>query len=168
MAKGIIKIGGNPTGPSVKTSISVTVDTNTATADTMYIGTNPVGDVVKGILNDVNDLKTDIDFVQPYGMELGLIAGMKVNYTPLNVNGRIIATSVHLLEKGVVETINATNDGGTLTDRASGKSIPFVHYFCKESGILAPSAGNKGSVVSFERIIDPKTATYVATALEVK
>ena len=93
---------------------------------------------------------------------------MKVSYEFVTINGKNIANSVKLLERGVIQTINTTNDGGTLLDKATNLVIPFAQTYCKESGFVAPTQGGKGSVVSFERIIDPKTASFIAVCLDLK
>jgi hypothetical protein len=166
MGKGIVKgIGGTPT--PVKTIITVEYDQTTVTNDSNYNGTNPVGESLMGKITD-SQTGLDVDFVQAFGAELGLVDGVKVTYSVITIAGKPVATSVKLIERGIIETINATNDGGTLMDKATRVSMPFSQLYCKELGIVAPSPGVRGSTVTFERILDPKTAKFIAVALDVK
>lgn len=167
MAKGIIKL---PTSTPTPITTKITVDAGTnppVEGTTKYDGTTPVGAIVVGQITD-SQSGAVIDFQQPFGAEIGLVDGAKVNYNVVTVNGKQVANYVKLLERGVIETINATNDGGTLKDRATKTIIPFNQLYCSESGFIAPSQGIKGSNVSFERVIDPLTAGYVAVCLELK
>ena len=167
MAKGTVKGIPTTTPTPVKTSITVEYDTVKNTDTTSYEGTTPVGSVITGQITD-SQTGADIDFQQAFGVEIGLANGLKVSYEVVTVNGKTIANSVKLLERGVIQTINSTNDGGTLLDKATNMVIPFAQTYCKESGFVAPSQGVKGSVVSFERIIDPKTASFIAVCLDLR
>lgn len=167
MAKGTVKGIPTTTPTPVKTVITTEYDTTKNTDTTSYDATTPVGNSVKGQITD-SQTGADINFVQSLGMEIGLENGVKVSYNVVTVNGAQIANCVKLLERGVIQTINATNDGGTLLDKATKKVIPFAQEYCAESGFVAPSQGIPGSLVSFERIINPKTASYVAVCLELK
>lgn len=167
MGKGIVK--GISTGGGVKPVKTTTIiDSGSGTnpsRDTTYDASDPVGMVMEGIIDDNG---VDVNFQQPFGAELGLEVGSKVNFNYVNIGGRNVANCVRLVERGIIETVNATDDGGTLYDRGLRRSIPFLHPFCKASLIQAPVGGGKGSVVTFERIVDPRTAVVTATALEVK
>jgi hypothetical protein len=160
MGKGIVKTTGIPSGTTVQTTVTTVVATGaTATSASQYDGTDPAGQVITGTLDDNSNPAVTYNFMQPYGAELGLAVGVKVNFNFITVNGQPIATTVTLLEKGVIESINATNDGGTLKDRALKTSIPFAQLYCKETLLVV------GSVVSYDKVIDPNTAGVVATAL---
>jgi hypothetical protein len=159
MAKGLIKINSSTVPTQVTLTTTVTTTTTSATAGSSYNGTTPIGSIVSGTVTDVSSNQT-FPFVQPYGAELGLFDGAKVNYTAVSVNGVMTANNVVLVERGVIQTINQTNDGGTLLDKASNTSLPFAHPYCKESQLVV------GSVVTFERVIDPNTAINTATALQ--
>ena len=167
MAKGIVKGIPTTTPTPVKTVITVEYDTTKNTDTTSYEATTPVGNVVTGQITD-SQSGADVNFEQMLGIEIGLENGVKVSYNVVTVNGQQIANCVKLLERGVIQTIKATNDGGTLLDKATKQIIPFAQLYCAESGFVAPSQGVKGSLVSFERIINPKTASYVAVCLELK
>jgi len=167
MAKGTVKGIPTTTPTPVKTSITVEYDTAKNTGATSYEAATPVGSVVKGQITD-SQTKLDIDFEQSFGIEIGLANGLEVSYEVVTINGKTIANSVKLLERGEIQTINATNDGGTLLDKATNVVIPFAQTYCKESGFVIPSQGVKGSIVSFERIIDPKTASFIAVCLDLK
>lgn len=161
MGKGIIKTTGIPSGTTVQTTVTTVVATGaTATSASQYNGTNPAGQVITGTLDDNSNPVITYNFIQPYGAELGLSVGAKVNFDFVTVNGQPVATTVKLLEKGVIESINATNDGGTLKDRALKTSIPFAQPYCKETLLVV------GSIVNYVTVIDPNTAAVVATALE--
>lgn len=166
MGKGIVKGIGSSTTP-VKTVITVEYDSTKVTDTTSYEGTNPVGSIVTGQITD-SQSGADINFAQPFGAEIGLVDGVKVSYNTVTVNGQVMANCVKLLERGVIQTINSTNDGGTLLDRATKQIITFSQLYCAESGFVAAVQGKGGSLVSFERVIDPKTAAYIAVCLELK
>ncbi len=166
MAKGIIKTSGASAPKSVTTTTTVAYDTTIVSNNMNYLASSPVGQVLTGTIQDIADPTLEYNFEQPLGTELGIVVGLKVNYNTVVVNGKTVVNMIRLIEKGMIESINATNDGGVLLDRSTKLSIPFAHMYCKESGIVAPVQGGKGSVVSFERVVDPKTAAVTATALE--
>ena len=122
--------------------------------------------LLEGSIQDNADPTQEIEFFQPYGTELGIEVGSKVQYNTILLNGKPVINMVRLVEKGAIETLNANNDGGTLMDKGTKKSIPFSHMYCRETGLVAPGGSTKGSTVSFERVIDPTTGEITATAIE--
>lgn len=168
MAKGIVKGIPTTTPTPVKTLIAVEYGTTVNNGEVDYKATTPVGSVISGQITDSQSGEV-INFSQTFGAEIGLENGVKVTYDIVTVDGiGKVANCVKLLERGEIQTINATNDGGTLLDKATKAIIPFSQLYCKESGFVIPSQGKPGSTVSFERIIDPLTATYIAVCLEFK
>jgi hypothetical protein len=160
MGKGIIKGVGGSTTP-VRTVITTEYDGLNPTTSTDGKSTTPPGGVVKGTITD-SQSGASIPFEQPFGMEIGLQDGLKVNYNTVVVNGVTIANCVRFIEKGIVDSVNQTNDGGTIKDKASQSVIPFSQLYVSESGIKV------GVPVTYDRVIDPVTAAYVAVCVELK
>jgi hypothetical protein len=168
MGKGIIKSTMGGTTKPVRLTTTVTTDSGSASSDSQFDTMSAPGNLLTGVITD-NSTGKDIQFEQFYGAELGLnTVGLKVTFNTIDVNGTIIANAVKPLEKGIVETLNSTNDGGTLKDRATGLRIPFYQAHCKETGLVPSTPGAKGSVVTYEKVIDPKTGEIVATCLEIR
>jgi hypothetical protein len=132
----------------------------------------PPSQTVTGTLQDI-DSGAIINFIQPFGIQLGIVAGAKVNYVSITVAGQAVANSVRLLQRGEIMSIDTSGDAnndsiGTLLDRATGNIIPFAMAYCQESGLVAAVPGSsKGTMVHFETVIDPNTALVTAVALEI-
>lgn len=142
------------------TGVGVTVSATGATGSTSQGITTPPGQVLTGTIQDIQT-NTVINFSQAFGAEIGLQVGSKVNYTTVTCGGQTVANVLKLLHKGEIVTINATDDGGTLLNKASGLTIPFAQSCVAASGILV------GSKVNFESIVDPVSGQITAVALEV-
>jgi hypothetical protein len=156
MARALVKsLGNSGTGTTV---IGVTVGSTGATGSTTQGITNPPGQVITGTLQDLQSGAT-INFSQAFGAEIGITLGAKVEYFTANVGGQTIANVVRLAHHGEIVSINTTDDGGTLLDKASGQTIPFAQVGAAESGLA------QGTKVNFERIIDPNSGTITAVAL---
>jgi|GEM_PF-1747679 hypothetical protein len=136
-------------------------------------GTNPPPtQTVTGVLQDA-DTGAFINFIQPFGIQLGIAVGVKVNYATVTISGQPIANSLRLLQRGEIMSIDTSGDAnndsvGTLLDKATGNVIPFAMPYCQESGLIpAVPGGAKGTMVHFETVIDPNTALLTAVALEI-
>jgi hypothetical protein len=156
MARGKITNVVNATGT---TGVGITVTSTGATgSSTQGITTPTAGQVLTGTLID-DASNTQVNFAQSLGAELGIQNGSKVDYTTVNTATGPIANVVKLVHRGVITVINPTNDGGTLTDRASNTPMPFQQQYVSESGIAI------GSKVNFERVVDPVSGNFTAVAL---
>lgn len=158
MGKALIKSTSTSTGGT--TGVTTTVASTGATGSTPQGITNPPGQVVSGTLEDVQSGAV-INYSQAFGAELGIAVGVKVNYQTVTIGGQTVANVVTLAHRGEVTSINSTNDGGTLTDKATKASIPFAQVGVAESGIVA------GTKVNFEKIVNPLTGAVTAVALNV-
>ena len=100
-------------------------------------------------------------------MQIGITeVGAKVSFTTVpDATGKMIAVSVKLIDRGVIQTMDAGGESGTLMDRSSKQSLKFKQPLALAMGIKPPAGGQKGSVVTFERALDPATGNYVAVAL---
>jgi hypothetical protein len=157
MGKGIVRTVNNPAGGS--TGIGITVSSTGATGSSSQPITNPPGQVLSGTITDSTG--NPVNFSQSFGAELGIQVNSKVNFTTVTVAGQVIANSVKLVHRGEVLTVNATNDGGTIQDIATGGPIPFAQVYVAESGIT------QGTKVNYLKIIDPNSGNVTAVALEV-
>jgi hypothetical protein len=115
------------------------------------------GTLMTGTLTDVAS-KQDFRFEQPLGSEEGIMVGSKVSYNTVTAGGAVVANSVKLLEKGIIQSLNTTDDGGTMLDKGSGATIPFLQNYCNATGLIV------GSIVDFETVNDP-TLGETAVAL---
>jgi len=158
MGKALVKSTSTSTGGT--TGVTTTVASTGAAGSTPQGITNPPGQVVTGTLEDVQSGAV-INYSQAFGAELGIAVGVKVNYQTVIIGGQTVANVLTLAHRGVIATINTTNDGGTLTEKATGATIPFAQVGVTESGILA------GSKVNYERIVNPLTGAVTAVALNV-
>jgi hypothetical protein len=120
----------------------------------------PPGTVMIGTIQDAANPQLNVTFTQPFGAELGLVIGAKVNYQTVTINGQLLANSVRLLQRGEVLTLDPDDNGGTLLDKANGVNMQFCMVNTQESGIVV------GSKVHFETVISPLTALPVAVAIE--
>lgn len=173
MGKAIIRNTDSTAGGTVNAITTVTVDGAPVVGAPVEI---PVSDppvfMVTGTLQEiVNGAATGaiINFRQPLGLEGGIVVDAKVNYTPVvdPATGQTVAVSLKLAEKGTILTLNADGESGTLEDKSSKTVMTFYQPFAKVMGIKAPGAGVKGSVVTYDRIVNPNTADIVAVSLEV-
>jgi hypothetical protein len=157
MAKGKIKSVSNSQS---STGVNTTVVATGATGSSTQGMTNPPGQVLTGTLID-NQSGNTIPFMQSFGAEMGITVDSKVNYQTATVGGQLVANVLTLTHRGEIATMNTTDDGGTLLDRATGQTISFAQVGASESGLA------KGAKVNFERIIDPTSGQFVAVALTV-
>lgn len=158
MARGKVITSSNPTAGT--TTVNTTVTATNATGTTTQGITSPPGQVLTGTLQDLQTNEI-INFAQSFGAELGIVVGSKVSYSTVTVNGAVIANIVELSHRGEINSINITDDGGMLLDKASKTIIPFAQQGAAESGIIV------GAHVNFDRIIDPTTGNVTAVALTV-
>jgi hypothetical protein len=156
MGKAIVKTVSTPMGGT--TGVTTTVATTGATGNSVQGITTPAGQVVTGTLDDNG---TIINFAQSLGAEIGIQVGSKVNYTTVTVNGQPFANVVSLVHRGEITAVNSTNDGGTLTDKASNLPMPFQQQYASQSGLAV------GTKVNFERVVDSSTGAFTAVVLEV-
>lgn len=155
MAKGKITGVNNSTST---TGITSTVSATGAIGSTVQGITSPAGQVLTGTLLDTQT-NTTINFAQSLGAEIGIQVNSKVDYQTVTVNGQVIANVIRLAHRGEIVSINATNDGGILLDKATGAQMPFQQQYANESGLA------QGVKVNFERVIDPVTGASTAVAL---
>lgn len=155
MAKGKITGVNNSTST---TGITSTVSATGATGSTVQGITTPPGEVLTGTLQDIQT-GANVNFAQSLGAELGLIVGAKVNYNTVTVGGQVIANSVGLTHRGEIISVNPTNDGGMLLDKATNAPMGFQQQYSNESGLT------QGTKVNYQRVIDPVTGAYTAVAL---
>jgi len=166
MAKGTIKTTGSQQTGITGVGITLTPPGGGPPVGSGGFGQGtgtPAGLTLTGTLQD-DATGAIVNFIQPFGIELGLAVGCKVVYYTAS-NGT--ANSVRLLHKGEIQTINPTNDGGTLLDKATGNTIDFAMALCQESGLVPAGAGVKGTRVHFETIFSPYNANPTAVALEI-
>lgn len=155
MAKGTIR--GITTQMGGTTGIGITVQQTGATGSTQQGITSPPGLVLQGTLQD-DATGTQIPFSISFGAELGIIVGAKVDYQTVSAGGQTTANVIKLAHRGEIVSVNATNDGGTLIDRATNMQIPFAQT-------TANATLSQGTKVNFERIIDPNSGNITAVAL---
>ena len=158
MGRATVKVVNTPMGGS--TGINITVTSTGATGSTSQGTTTPPGQVVTGTLTDDQSGAT-INFAQSFGAELGLTVGAKVNYQTVTAGGQVIANVVELVHRGEITTVNSTDDGGMLLDKATKTPMPFAQQYASEMGIAV------GSKVNYERIVDPVSGNLTAVALSV-
>jgi hypothetical protein len=156
MAKGMIKTTSNAGGGT--TGVTTTVGATGASGNSSQGITSPPGQAVTGTLQDVAT-GAIYNFSQSFGAELGIVVGAKVDYQFATIGGQQVANCIRLAHRGEITTINATDDGGTLLDKATGLTIPFAQIGANESGLA------QGTKVNFERIIDPTSGQFTAVAL---
>jgi hypothetical protein len=127
----------------------------------------PPGTTMSGVIQDIATQQT-YSFTQPFGAELGLVVGAKVNYTTVNISGNNVANSLRLLQRGEILTINADDASGTLLDHANGSTIPWAMVYAAETGLVAQVPGaSKGTMVHFEIVFSPITGQPTAVSLEI-
>jgi len=156
MGRALVKSTSNPGGGS--TGVSTTVTSTGATGSTTQGITSPPGQVVTGTLEDVQSGAT-INFSQAFGAELGIEVGSKVQYQTASIGGQTVANVVTLSHRGEIVSVNTTNNGGVVLDKATKSNISFAQTGVAESGITA------GTKVNYERIINPNTGLVTAVAL---
>jgi hypothetical protein len=155
MAKGTIK--GITTQMGGTTGIGITVQQTGATGSTQQGITSPPGQVVQGTLTD-DTSGAQIPFSISFGAELGIVVGAKVEYYTVSAGGQTTANVIKLAHRGEIVSINATNDGGQVLDKATNTQIPFAQT--SANATLA-----QGTKVNFERIVDPNSGNITAVAL---
>jgi hypothetical protein len=105
-----------------------------------------------------------LPFEAAYPSELGLAVNARVTYETVARPQGAVATSLRLVDYGRVESISRADqtkslDEGTLLDSGTGLSTRFSQDLALEMGIKV------GSVVTFQRIIDPTDGKPIATTL---
>ena len=129
MAKGTVKgINTGMQGGTSTVGVTVTQSGGSQVGPTGFgqPSSNPPGQIMIGTIEDASNPQLSVNFSQAFGAELGLVAGVKVNYNTVTVGGQVIANCVRLLQRGEILTINADDTTGTLKDRALGTTIPFA------------------------------------------
>jgi hypothetical protein len=117
------------------------------------------GDVMTGTLQD-SQTNQEFRFEQPLGSEEGLAVGSNVDYYTVSVNGLVVSNCVRpqkgvldlvgdILPVGIIQTVNSTDDGGTLLNQIIGGVIPFKQNYCAASGLV------EGALVNFLTVNDP-------------
>ena len=157
MGRAVVRSATTPMGSG--TGINVTVVATGATGSTSQGTTNPPGQTVVGIIQDLQT-NAEYQFTQAFGAELGIAVGVKVEYNTVTVGGVVYANSLRLVHRGEILTINATDDGGTLLNKANGQTIPFAQTYASESGLA------QGVKVNFVLIVDPNTGQTTAVSLQ--
>lgn len=142
------------------TGVTTTVSATGSSGTGSQVMTTPAGQVLTGTLVD-NQSGATVNFEQSLGAEIGIAVDAKVQYQTVTVGGQVIANVVKLVHRGEIVSVNTTNNGGILLDKASNTNIIFQQQYCNESGIAA------GVKVNFERVINSATGAFTAVALEV-
>ncbi len=155
-----------------KPSTTITVGTSTSSgsnplgsAQGTQPGGSPLGVTVTGTILPDGSTST-YNFTQPYGIELGVVVGAKMDFETMQdpATGATVAIDLRPVEKGIIQTINAPVNGivtGTLQQVSSTNILQFVEVYNPQSGLA------QGIKVSFETIVDPNTAQTVAVSLNV-
>src|SRR5579885_752058 len=133
MARGTVRTtNSNQTGNvGVGTTLNQPSGSQVGPITTKQPAGTPLGVTLTGTLTDnANPQGTPINFIQPFGIELGIVVGVKVLYNTVTVNGQVIANCVRLLQRGEILTINPTDDSGLLLDHSSGSTIPYYMAYC--------------------------------------
>ena len=156
MARGkITSVNNTQTSTGVSTTVAVTGAQGNSTQG---VTTPTPGQVLTGTLVD-DASNAQVNFAQSLGAELGIQNGSKVDYATVNTSTGPIANVVKLVNRGVITSINTTNDGGMLTDKATNTPMPFQQQYVAESQLVI------GSKVNFERVVDPVSGNFTAVAL---
>jgi hypothetical protein len=132
------------------------------------------GDIMTGTLTDAQT-NQEYRFEQPLGSEEGLAVGSNVVYYFVSVNGTMVSNSVKpdsgglgqlldgitdALDTGLIQSVNTTDDGGTMLRQSTGEVVPFRQNYCQASGF------SNGAQVYFELVTDPAAGkTAVALVL---
>src|SRR5580693_3746943 len=112
MARGkITSVNNTQTSTGVSTTVAVTGAQGNSTQG---VTTPTPGQVLTGTLVD-DASNAQVNFAQSLGAELGIQNGSKVDYATVNTSTGPIANVVKLVNRGVITSINTTNDGGMLT-----------------------------------------------------
>jgi hypothetical protein len=175
MGKAIIRNTNTTAGGTASAVTTVTIGSTSVESQPIGVpvAIPPVLEITGTLQEIVNGQPTGatLNFRQPLGLEGGIMTDAKVNYTPVldPSTGQTVAVSLKLVEKGVILTLDASGESGTLQDKASKDTMKFYQPLAAAMGIKAPVPGTstKGSVVNYDRILDPSTAETVAVSLEV-
>ncbi len=105
----------------------------------------------------------DITFDQPGYKALCFNVDDVINTDSIVIPGTTTAVVVtaRRIQRGTVTTVNGTNDGGTIAENKTAKSITFSQFYCKEMGIIT------GAEVKYDLVYDFKTNGEVGVNIEI-
>lgn len=83
---------------------------------------------------DDSGVKVEINYNQPYSLELGIGTNTRVSFDVISTKEGNVAVSVAPINKGTITDINIEAGSGIITETESGIKYPFSQNYLKESG----------------------------------